>query len=175
MYLITGGILLVFSGSLYWYYVRRKVSNSIAFLVFTFTLTISLLLCLLIPLDILIVSNRPASLLLLPFSSPASSSSLTSPTSDISNPSSPEIREGSSIKQDDASSSHDSSPFISAHPSWPPSSAIASHPYNRRSASSFFSPNDFETQSVTAVKGGQKLLFKDAPPQQKNCGRRTSW
>ncbi|PHJ16636.1 lysosomal cobalamin protein [Cystoisospora suis] len=60
-----------------------------------------------------------------------------------------------------------------AHPSWPSSKEIASPPFSRRSASSFISPNDFETQSVAAVKGGQKLLSKDGSPSLEEKNRRS--
>ncbi|PFH34011.1 hypothetical protein BESB_071630 [Besnoitia besnoiti] len=65
VYLATGLVLLLFSGSLYWHYIRRKASNPVAFLVFSLTLSTVLLLCLLVPLDILIVS-QPVALTLPP-------------------------------------------------------------------------------------------------------------
>nr|CEL69720.1 TPA: Probable lysosomal cobalamin transporter,related [Neospora caninum Liverpool] len=59
VYAAAAGALLLLSGSIYWYYVRRKASNPVAFLAFSATLTAALLLCLLVPLDILVVSRLP--------------------------------------------------------------------------------------------------------------------
>ncbi|KYK70069.1 putative lysosomal cobalamin transporter,related protein [Toxoplasma gondii TgCatPRC2] len=58
VYAVTAGGLLLLSGSLYWFYVRRKASNLVAFMVFSATLATVFLLCLLVPLDIL-VASRP--------------------------------------------------------------------------------------------------------------------
>ncbi|KEP62865.1 UNVERIFIED_CONTAM: hypothetical protein HHA_310140 [Hammondia hammondi] len=57
VYVVTAGGLLLLSGSLYWFYVRRKASNPVAFVAFSVTLATVFLLCLLVPLDILVVSR----------------------------------------------------------------------------------------------------------------------